>query len=181
MLPQANSASRLDDLVENAIFISEDGNGIFDNNDYILFYGESPHTWTYNTTSDTYTHALNLYSDQNFYFLTYGQQTGKRIASQASIGGTAQTLSEFDEHLFSETDIYNILDSGREWYGFQFSPYNPSSTTTLMITSSFMRQFWKTVGIPVTKSHRSRLMPRWMTSCCRRTASTTPSASISAV
>ena len=76
MLPQSNSAVRLDDLVENAIFINEDGNGIFDNNDYILFYGESPHTWTYNSSSKIYTHELNLYSDQNFYFLTYNQQGG---------------------------------------------------------------------------------------------------------
>ncbi|WP_018344611.1 type IX secretion system sortase PorU [Cytophaga aurantiaca] len=134
MLPQANNAARLDDLVENAIFISEDGNGVFDHNDYILFYGESPHTWTYDGLNKTYAHALNLYSDQNFYFLTYGQQTGKRIASQASIASTAQTLSEFDEHLFSETDTYNILDSGREWYGFQFSPYIPSFSTAFNVT-----------------------------------------------
>ena len=134
MLPQANSAARLDDLVENAIFISEDGNGIFDNNDYILFYGESPHTWTYNTSSKTYTHNLNLYADQNFYYLTYNQQTGKRIANQASVGGTTQTLTDFDEHLFNETDTYNILDSGREWYGFQLSAYNTSLSTTFNVT-----------------------------------------------
>lgn len=130
MLPQANSAARLDDLVENAIFISEDGNGVFDNNDYILFYGESPHTWTYNTSTNTYTHATNIYSDYNYYFLTYNQQSGKRISTQASIGTTDQTLSDFDEHLFSEIDTYNILDSGREWYGFQLSPYVPSTNVT---------------------------------------------------
>lgn len=134
MLPQANSVARLDDLVENAIFISEDGNGIFDNNDYILFYGESPDTWTYNTTTNTYTHATNLYSDQNYYFLTYNQQTGKRISTQASIGATAQTLSDFDEHKFNETDTYNILDSGREWYGFQLSPYISSTNVTFDAT-----------------------------------------------
>jgi hypothetical protein len=133
MLPQANSVARLDDLVENAIYISEDGNGIFDNNDYILFYGESPHTWTYNTSNSTYSHQLNIYSDQNFYFLTYNQQTGKRISTQASVPGTAQTISDFDENLFSETDIYNILDSGREWYGVQLSAYNTNLSTNFNV------------------------------------------------
>jgi hypothetical protein len=132
MLPQANSAARLDDLVENAIFLSEDGNGIFDNNDYILFYGESPHTWEYN--AGAYNHVYNLYSEQNFYFLTFNQQVGKRLGSQANLGGTAQTLTEFDEHSFSETDTYNLMDSGREWYGFQFSYYNPNLTIPFNVT-----------------------------------------------
>lgn len=129
MLPQPNSTPRADDLVENAIFVSEDGNGIFDNNDYILFYAESPHTWQYNTSgSNLYTHSYNVYSDQNFYFLTVNQQPGKRISSQASIPGAAQTITSFEEHVFTETDQYNIMDSGREWYGEQFSAFVPSQT-----------------------------------------------------
>ena len=135
MLPQANSTARADDLVENAIFVSEDGNGVFDNDDYILFYGESPHTWKYNPSEAiTYTHTLNLYSDQNFYFLTINQQPGKRISSQGSLGGAAQTVSSFDEHFFTETDQYNIMDSGREWYGIQFTPYVPSQNFSYNIT-----------------------------------------------
>lgn len=134
MLPQSNSESRLDDLVENAIFVSEDGNGIFDNNDYILFYGESPHAWNYNILKDTYTHEFNIYSNQNFYFLTVNQQIGKRIENQANLVSTAQTLTEYDERLFSETDLYNIMDSGREWYGFQFSSYNTNLNTPFNVT-----------------------------------------------
>ncbi|ABG60477.1 type IX secretion system sortase PorU [Cytophaga hutchinsonii] len=135
MLPQANSDARADDLVENAVFISEDGNGVFDNDDYILFYAESPHTWNYNPAGGTtFTHTLNLYSDQNFYFLTVNQQPGKRISSQGSLGGAAQTVSSFDEHFFTETDQYNIMDSGREWYGIQFTQYVPSQNFSFNIT-----------------------------------------------
>ena len=134
MLPQSNSVARLDDLVENGIFVSEDGNGVFDNDDYILFYGESPHTWTYNTSSKIYSHELNLYSNQNFYFLTFNQQAGKRIANQASVAGATQTITDFEEHVFSETDTYNILDSGREWYGYQLSAYNTSISNSFNVT-----------------------------------------------
>ncbi|MBC7450505.1 MAG: hypothetical protein H7259_03355, partial [Cytophagales bacterium] len=125
MLPQANSDARYDDLVENAVYINEDGNGIFDNNDYILFYGESPHVWQYDATSKTFSHELNLYSNQNFYFLTYGQNISKRISDQTSLPGTLQTVSSFDEHAYSETDLYNIIDSGREWYGDLFNQITP--------------------------------------------------------
>lgn len=154
MLPQANSASRLDDLVENSIFLSEDGNGRFDNNDYILFYGESPHTWELDATNKTFSHTFNLYSDQNFYFLRFNQQPGKRIAIQPSIGGTAQTLTTFDEHSFIEQDIYNLQNSGREWYGFQFSQFitnntnanNPYSFNITGITSAAPRFVSAVVG-----------------------------------
>ena len=134
MLPQPNSAPRLDDLVENAVFLSEDGNGIFDNNDYILFYGATPNPWSYNAVTNVYTHEYNLYSNQNYYFLTFGQETGLRIANQNSVAGTLQTLTDFDEHVYSETDMYNVIDSGREWYGFQFSPYIPNLNTAFNVT-----------------------------------------------
>ncbi len=126
MLSQANSDSRDDDLVENAIYVNDDGNGVFDNNDYVLFYAESPNTWAYDATAQNYTHTFNLYSTENYYFLTFNRQAGKRVSSQPSVNGAAQTINTFDEHLFSETDLFNIIDSGREWYGNQFSQFAPS-------------------------------------------------------
>ena len=45
MLPEACDEPRYDDLMENAIFVMGESDGSFDQNDYILFYGESPDTW----------------------------------------------------------------------------------------------------------------------------------------
>ena len=42
MLPFINSDFRYDDLQQNAIFVSGEDDGSFDNNDYILFYGHGP-------------------------------------------------------------------------------------------------------------------------------------------
>jgi hypothetical protein len=42
MLPEKLQEPRYDDLVENAVFVSGEGDGKFDQGDYILFYGESP-------------------------------------------------------------------------------------------------------------------------------------------
>src|SRR5688572_24001483 len=42
MLPQPNAIDRPYDLVENAIFISGEGDGKFDNNDQVIFFAEGP-------------------------------------------------------------------------------------------------------------------------------------------
>ncbi len=40
MLPQSNREERTQDLIENSIFVSGQNDGIFNDNDYILFYGQ---------------------------------------------------------------------------------------------------------------------------------------------
>ena len=41
MLPQANAAPRPKELLENAIYVEGEADGKFDNQDYVLFYGEN--------------------------------------------------------------------------------------------------------------------------------------------
>jgi hypothetical protein len=36
-LPEANAITRADDLIENAIMVMDGGDGVFNQNDYILF------------------------------------------------------------------------------------------------------------------------------------------------
>ncbi|RZK45827.1 MAG: hypothetical protein EOO59_20315, partial [Hymenobacter sp.] len=45
LLPQANSAPRPDDLVENSIFFQGNGDATFTADEYFLFYARGPHTW----------------------------------------------------------------------------------------------------------------------------------------
>ncbi|MCX6271307.1 MAG: hypothetical protein NTU44_08850 [Bacteroidetes bacterium] len=45
MLPEANSAFRYDDLVENSIQVVGEDDGVFNTQDYILFYCKSPDSW----------------------------------------------------------------------------------------------------------------------------------------
>jgi hypothetical protein len=121
MLPQANSAARFDDLMENTIQIVGDADGSFDPGDYILFYARGPHVWNYNTNTSLYEHAYNLYSEQAYYFLTVGAANGLRISSKSSLGSAAQSFNTFDDHQFYESDQYNVMKSGRYWYGDLFS------------------------------------------------------------
>lgn len=125
MLPQANNVMRAKDLMENAITVEGETDGRFDNQDFILFYGQSPHTISYDSLAKSFKHQFNVYSDTTFYFLTISDTKGSRIKDQNSVTAT-QEITSFDDYSFHEIDRKNILaqapfgGSGREWFGEEF-------------------------------------------------------------
>ena len=122
MLPELNSTFRYDDLQQNAISISGEGDGVFNSSDYILFYGQSPHNWEYDELTQKFNHELNRYSDTTFYFLTVGNtvESPKRITTQASQNSPNQVVTTFNDYVYYERDLYNLIKSGRDWYGDAF-------------------------------------------------------------
>lgn len=132
MLPQKNSDFRHADLVENGILVAGESDGVFNSNDYILFYGQSPDTYEFDPDTNDYVYRKNFYSDTSYYFLNISQENGLRVANQASTGNNHPLISSFDDHYIYEKDLVNFLTlnfrntrfggSGREWYGDQFNP-----------------------------------------------------------
>ena len=51
MLPLLNSEDRIEDLQELAIEVTGAADGSFDNQDKVLFFGQSPNQWTHDTIS----------------------------------------------------------------------------------------------------------------------------------
>ncbi|HSI89761.1 MAG TPA: type IX secretion system sortase PorU [Adhaeribacter sp.] len=123
MLPQANAATRHDDLVQNAILVAGEADGQFNNDDYVLFYAQGPHTWKADMANEKFSHQFNVYSDTAYYFLTIGQTPGLRVNTTSVAGNPTQTISTFAERAFHETDWKNMLTSGREWFGEEFNSY----------------------------------------------------------
>ncbi len=121
MLPQANAMPRLTDLTENAIQVTGEADGRFDQADAILFFGQRPVTIAYDATGKQLTHQLNLYSDTTFYFLTIGPAAGRRIStrSQGNITG-GNAISTYDEYVFREEELVKPIPSGRAWLGDNF-------------------------------------------------------------
>ncbi|HWA32599.1 MAG TPA: type IX secretion system sortase PorU [Cyclobacteriaceae bacterium] len=120
MLPQANSAPRIKDLQEIAIYVKGEEDGKFDNSDYILFYGQGPDNYNLLPSKSIFQYENNLYSDKNYYFITIGTLPGKRIAQINNVSGDAPSIEEFDDFAYYETEKYNVLNSGRDWFGEQF-------------------------------------------------------------
>ena len=127
MLPQPLDTFYHQQLPENAIWVVGSDDGRFDNEDYIIFYGQSAHRLRYQPTANGYTldYEKNLYADTAYYFLTLGQATGKRVATVASAPEAAFAVNHYDDYAVYENDLVNIRKpesgSGREWYGETFS------------------------------------------------------------
>lgn len=121
MLPEVNSGARIDDLREISIQVEDGGDGRFDENDYILFYGEGADKWNLDKLTRFYSHQRNLYSDSTYYFLNFDQTVGKRVQQIPAIPALPNTYSSsFDDYLLHELDSLNLIRSGKEWYGETF-------------------------------------------------------------
>jgi hypothetical protein len=127
MLPQINNLERADDLVENAIFVSTDGD--FSSSDYVLFYGQSPHKLVLDTTNKLIHHEINLYTNSSYYFLTVDGEDGLRLGERNDEGTASLSVTTSDEYVFLEEDKINSLHSGRSWYGDHFDTYKEHSYT----------------------------------------------------
>lgn len=120
MLPQANSAPRKNDLTEIPLFISGESDDRFNSTDYILLFAKGPDQFHYDLSKEIFYYENNLFTDKNYYFLTIGDSDGKRISNQENLAGTFPTIQTFDDFAFYETEKYNLLRSGRQWFGEQF-------------------------------------------------------------
>ncbi|KFF06926.1 type IX secretion system sortase PorU [Flavobacterium reichenbachii] len=116
MLPLANNVYYPEDLTENALQIAGENDGVFNNEDYILFYGEGVENW--NTESQT---NINAYSTKSYYYITTTGGDGKRISpfNQPTNNSTLE-LSTYDDYQHHEIDKINIAHTGRQWFGESF-------------------------------------------------------------
>ena len=123
MLSKLNSDFRYSDLVENAIKIYDaNNNGIFENNDYVLFYGASPHVWHFNETTGLFEHETHLFTDEVNYFLTIDNASyAKRVGEKQTLQNPTQIISNYDTFEFHELELENLIKSGSEWFGERFS------------------------------------------------------------
>lgn len=129
-LAYSNATYRPDDLQENAIYVyDKDNDGKLDSADYVLFYGQSQHRWKYNATEQRFTHSLNIYSDTTYYFVTADLGPGKRIQTQSSSPSFNTTVNSFNDYLFHEAELVNLLKSGRQWLGETFDILNTYNFT----------------------------------------------------
>ena len=123
MLSQLNSDFRYDDLQENAIFVAGEQDGVFDNEDYILFYGQGPDHWDINRQQFLLsTHTTNIYSDHAYYFITVDKGQGKRINISNPIDQTpSRQINTYHKFDFHEIEDVNLFANGQQWLGEDFS------------------------------------------------------------
>ncbi|MDR0969292.1 MAG: type IX secretion system sortase PorU [Lentimicrobiaceae bacterium] len=152
-MPEANQTYYPDDLAENAIFISGENDNKFDEEDAILFYGEEPIEWVYNSKSQQYEHATNVYTDTVYYFLRVDNTTlGKRIQNIPFIQEEASnTITDFHDYLIHKKEEQSPAPFGRLWVGDMISSDEVSEINLLfqipgLIKSHKIKTAIETVG-----------------------------------
>lgn len=157
ILPELNSSTRPDDLIENAIEVVGESDGVFNDNDYVLFYAAEADKWNpkslRNSSTMAFDYQKHYYSDSVFYFLNTDIGLGKRIASQSSLTNVpTHIVNSFDDYAIHESDASNLIKSGREFYGesfeilnsynFNFSFLNLMPDTVRLLVSIAGRNFF---------------------------------------
>ncbi|MBO9731627.1 MAG: type IX secretion system sortase PorU [Chitinophaga sp.] len=120
MLGEPNATPRYDDLPEVALYAADGGDGILDGNDYLLFYAPGPHRWQYNPGTGAFVHQRNLYADAAWYYITVGGD-GLRIKANDHQPVTGVPEYAVNYRAFFERDSFNFLNSGKQWWGSEFS------------------------------------------------------------
>ena len=146
-LPKINKDYYPDDLYEIPIFVSGEDDGVFNQNDYIVFYARGPVVWKYITNKYYYRHEKNPYTDYTYAFLTVGDQAGRRITKEeAPIGDNVSYVSDFLDYKVKDVDEVNINNMGCTWffdrfditlernYDFTFEDINTSKNAKLKVS-----------------------------------------------
>ncbi len=115
-LPLANNQTVAYDLIENAVQFVGEGDGVFNNSDYLLFYAIGPKSFNQENNSH-----INPYSDKAYYYVQISNGNGLRMNAANAPTGTADAIfSTFHDYKFVESDTYNIGQMGRRWFGHRF-------------------------------------------------------------
>ena len=136
MLPTDNSQLPLADLQPvPADFVDHNGNGLMDNSDELLFFGEGSGVWRYRQPDRRWEYTQHPYAAANYYYLTNTAPTPSQVP-MATVPAADTTMSDYTHVTHWENDITNMYESGQIWMGEKFSTTVPSRSITLNLPSS---------------------------------------------
>ncbi len=176
-IPEKNSIQRPCDLIEMPLQIFDGGDGVFDKEDYFLFYASGPDRWYFDTAVGRYVFEKNVYDKYNYGFLRVDGQGGKRIQIDEDQGGAEYYSPTYDLLQVYENDRVNLLGayistegSGKDWYGdyfgietekdfaskFDFSNVVPDTPSTVEIKMAVRGKTSTTVDFTLGESNFSK-------------------------
>jgi len=125
LLPSSNLVPRPDDLQKCAVYFQGEEDNVFQDNDFILFYGKGPDKWERTPGNSEepsrWTHKKHYYSDSAYYFIRIDDSEPLRIQQSPTTDlPSTNTINRFQDFQFIESDLYNIGRTGREFFGEQY-------------------------------------------------------------
>ena len=121
-LPREVTRSRPQGLVENAIYVSDGGDGRLDSDDFILFYARGVDGFAFDSTSGQARHYLNRFGFDNYYWLNFNGPNGLRMPERATLPvANLIPAVDFKDYLFVEEELNPLYESDQSWYGWLFT------------------------------------------------------------
>ena len=128
ILPEVNQDNRYDALQEDAIQVVGEEDGVWNDNDYALFYAQGPNGYNlFDGTNgngnkrteyrlDRPNNFVNIYEDYSYYFINFDIGAGKRV--QTIDNSLPQDLiTRYDDYQFINEEKFNLVKLGRVWTG----------------------------------------------------------------
>lgn len=144
MLPEHNLDTRFSALQEDAIQVIGENDGVWNDDDYALFYAQGPNGYNIyksggnsngngnrriETRTEKSNNFINIYEDFAYYFINFDLGPGKRIQEMdESVNGNI--ISRYDDYQYINEEKFNLMKIGRIWTGDSFSGSKAVSFTT---------------------------------------------------
>ena len=123
-LPQLNSLSNKINPEEIQLRFDGNSDNIFDNDEFIYFYLQSPDKIYFDSISNKIKTEKNIYTDTAYYFVKLNGDLPREVNPEVSTTNFEEEVNDVFFNYRYENDIYSIIQSGRNWYGEIFSPGN---------------------------------------------------------
>jgi len=146
MLPEFNQDVKYSALQENAIQVIGEDDGVWNDNDYALFYAQGPDGYNlYNTSngngfkrtdtrSDRSENVKNIYEDFSYYYINFDKGPGKRVATVDVNLPATPLITRFDNYQVINKDQKNLMKVGRLWV--EDTPFTTDKAVTFTTASA---------------------------------------------
>ncbi|MCD6355092.1 MAG: type IX secretion system sortase PorU, partial [Prolixibacteraceae bacterium] len=115
-LPENPAEIMYDDLNQNAVW-----QGKSNGTDCLFFYNPGNVKWEPDKNGNHFEHSTNDYSDKGYFFLTEDVGTTKPVEMLNEVQESpTHFTSTYDAYQLHEIDKYNLLYSGKQWFGDKF-------------------------------------------------------------
>ncbi|VAW24001.1 FIG00650697: hypothetical protein [hydrothermal vent metagenome] len=116
-LPEDNAKIEHDGLSQVSVWKGKDGNG----KDCLFFYSSGTRKWIWDESAGQFHHVNNIYSNSAYYFLTEDVGAEKPVTTYPQNSSVVtHTTNSFDEYIVHEKEEFNLIHSGKQWFGEKF-------------------------------------------------------------
>lgn len=118
-LPELNSSYLDLDLVQNSVLYEGAEDGVFNENDAIVFFTSGPNKYDYLSKDSLFKRDLNIYTNYCSYFLRVSNLTNSKLVKYIdnSFVTVTNIIDKFLEYEIHEKEDTSLVFAGKRWYG----------------------------------------------------------------